>query len=140
MYCFVLDDVMLSYLLNGPFPDGNLILQHDNSLIHKSRKVGALLQCRQVELLEWPAQSPDLNIIENRGPFHERRVTSDSESTFREVRAPIVSVGSGEEKASRSGDQPSASSPYRTRDRAFGRRCVAAATAALLRGARPNER
>lgn len=65
MYCSVLDDVMLPYLLNGPFTDGNFILQHDNFPIHKSRKVGALLQCHQVQLLEWPVQSPDLNIIEN---------------------------------------------------------------------------
>lgn len=41
-----------------------LLVQHDNSPIHKSKKVAALLESREVAVLEWPPQSPDLNVIE----------------------------------------------------------------------------
>lgn len=64
-YCGLLDDVLLPYLVGGPFPDYDFILQHDNSPIHKAKKVSALLESRDVAVLEWPPQSPDLNIIEN---------------------------------------------------------------------------
>lgn len=64
-YCGLLDDVLLPYLVGGPFPENDFILQHDNSPIHKSKKVAAYLERRDVAVLEWPPQSPDLNIIEN---------------------------------------------------------------------------
>nr|XP_054923107.1 uncharacterized protein LOC129382906 [Dermacentor andersoni] len=38
-YCSFLDDVMVSYLLNGPFPEGDYIFQQDNSPIHTSGRV-----------------------------------------------------------------------------------------------------
>lgn len=64
-YCAVLDDVLLPHLVGGPFPEEDFILQHDNSPVHKAKKVAAFLESREVAVLEWPPQSPDLNIIEN---------------------------------------------------------------------------
>lgn len=64
-YCSILDDVMVPYLLDGPFPEGDYVFQHDNSPIHSSRKVTSFLEERGINVLEWPPQSPDLNVIEN---------------------------------------------------------------------------
>ncbi|KAH8033137.1 hypothetical protein HPB51_007754 [Rhipicephalus microplus] len=64
MYCAVLGNIMLPYLLNRPFSDGYFILQQDNFPIHKCRKVGAFLVSRCVPVLEWPAQYQDLSTIE----------------------------------------------------------------------------
>lgn len=64
-YCSILDDVMVPYLLEGPFPEGDYILQQNNSPVHRSRKVTTFLENRGINILSWPPQSPDLNIIES---------------------------------------------------------------------------
>ncbi|KAH6926335.1 hypothetical protein HPB50_017323 [Hyalomma asiaticum] len=64
-YCAILDDVMVPYLLNGPFREGDYVLQQDNSPVHTSRRVTRFFEDRGINTLSWPPQSPDLNIIEN---------------------------------------------------------------------------
>ncbi|KAH6925424.1 hypothetical protein HPB50_005045 [Hyalomma asiaticum] len=55
-YMDVIETVILSYILDGPFPDGEYHLQQDGASIHTAKEVR--------ELLDWPARSPDLSIIE----------------------------------------------------------------------------
>jgi hypothetical protein len=43
----------------------NLVFMQDNAPIHKERNVMAFLQDEEIELLDWPPRSPDLNPIEN---------------------------------------------------------------------------
>lgn len=43
----------------------NYIFQQDNAAIHTARKVKEYFERNSVQTLDWPALSPDLNIIEN---------------------------------------------------------------------------
>ena len=47
------------------FPDDSYIFQDDNAPVHRARIVHAYRQQNNIHGLVWPAQSPDLNIIEN---------------------------------------------------------------------------
>jgi transposase len=44
---------------------GRVIFQQDNAAIHKTAAVTAFLQENNIEILDWPPQSPDLSPIEN---------------------------------------------------------------------------
>ena len=43
----------------------NFICQHDGRETHQAKSVACFLDGEDVEVLPWPAQSPDLNLIEN---------------------------------------------------------------------------
>lgn len=44
---------------------GDWTFQQDNASVHVSKSTKAWLEANQVKCLEWPARSPDLNVIEN---------------------------------------------------------------------------
>ena len=47
------------------FPQGNGIFQEDNASLHTSKITKAAQDASGMQFLPWPAQSPDLNLIEN---------------------------------------------------------------------------
>lgn len=47
------------------FPDDNYIFMDDNAPVHRSRVTKAYIEENDIHGMEWPAQSPDLNPIEN---------------------------------------------------------------------------
>lgn len=51
----------------GPLqlPRHNMVFQQDNATAHRSRRATTTLEELGIEVLPWPAQSPDLNPIEN---------------------------------------------------------------------------
>ena len=58
----IVEPVVIPYLQNlGP----NFILQNENARPHRARIITEYLQNLEVERMEWPAVSPDLNPIEH---------------------------------------------------------------------------
>ncbi|CAJ0591055.1 unnamed protein product [Cylicocyclus nassatus] len=66
-YKRILEEVMNPPLrtLEAELPDVNWTFQQDNDPKHKSRVVSEWFEKNGIITLPWPAQSPDLNLIEN---------------------------------------------------------------------------
>ncbi|XP_064475709.1 uncharacterized protein LOC135389604 [Ornithodoros turicata] len=62
-YVRVIEDHMLSYVLDGRFPGGCFILEQDRSSVHMSSTVQRRLDDLGTMQLEWPACSPDLTCL-----------------------------------------------------------------------------
>ncbi|KAK3547923.1 hypothetical protein QTP70_001001 [Hemibagrus guttatus] len=59
-----LDNFMLP-TLREEFGDGSFLFQHDCTPVHKARSIKTWMSEFGVEELDWPAQSPDLNLTEH---------------------------------------------------------------------------
>lgn len=63
-YKLILDDAMIPSA-DRLFGAENYIFQQDNAPCHKAKSVTAYLDQKKLQVLDWPAQSPDFNPIEN---------------------------------------------------------------------------
>ena len=63
-YISVLDENLWPVILRH-FADNNYIFQDNNAPVHRARIVQDFRRNNQLKSMNWPAQSPDLNIIEN---------------------------------------------------------------------------
>ena len=60
-------DLLDAYLLPSVdklFADDDFVFQHDLAPAHCSYKTAKYLKEKRIDILEWPCNSPDLNIIE----------------------------------------------------------------------------
>lgn len=73
-YCDILEHNLLPYVLDGPFPDGCYLLQHNQGFVHTSLTVRALLEDRAIPELEWLSSDSDLNPVGNVWAFLKERL------------------------------------------------------------------
>ena len=71
---------------------GNFVYQHDNAPSHCARRIQELLEQEEVEVMPWPAYSPDCNPIEHcwdqlDHAVHQR---DPAPSSLQELRAALL--------------------------------------------------
>lgn len=70
----------------------DFMLQHDNAPVHKGKIVSKFLKDIGQNVLEWPPQSPDLNVIENVWAYIKREIPCEVGRTEDETWNTIVKV------------------------------------------------
>jgi transposase len=68
------------------------MFMHDNAPCHTAKKVSKFLKEKDVDVITWPGNSPDLNPIENAWKVMKSRVRRLATSNLEELKKEIVRV------------------------------------------------
>jgi len=64
-YMVILNDHLLPSLAGSGIDEEDIIFQKDNDPKHTSRRAREWFEEHNINVLDWPAQSPDVNVIEH---------------------------------------------------------------------------
>lgn len=89
LYIELLDSVLIDYSEN--FCDDPWIFQQDNAAIHNAKATKRFFSDRNINVMEWPAISPDVNPIENIWAILSQRVYANGRQfeTVKDLRTCI---------------------------------------------------
>ena len=74
LYHSILGDELLETIDYFKVSKENIIFQHDNAPPHTAKKIREWFGENDIHVLQWPAQSPDLNPIENLQAYLKKKL------------------------------------------------------------------
>jgi hypothetical protein len=73
-YIDIPEDGLLGYMEDNAFLPSSSLFMHDIDPKHTAKRTKEWLERNQINVMDWPAQSPDMNLIENLWQIVDQRL------------------------------------------------------------------